>query len=50
LGLATGAGRSFSTMDQRSSGIRTEGIPAYESSIPRRTRVLKGVLRTRQGA
>jgi len=44
LGFATGAGRSFSTMDQRSSGIRTEGIPSYESLFPRRTRVLKGIL------
>jgi hypothetical protein len=29
---------------QRPSGIRTVGIPPYESAIPRRTRVLKGVL------
>jgi hypothetical protein len=26
------------------SGFRTESIPLYESEIPRRTRVLKGVL------
>jgi hypothetical protein len=40
LELATGVGRSFSTMDQSSSGIRTEGIPSYESLVPRRTSVL----------
>jgi hypothetical protein len=43
-GFGAGAGRSFSIIGHRPSGIRTEGIPLYESAIPRRTRVLKGVL------
>ncbi len=43
-GFGAGAGRSFSTIGQRPSGMRTEGIPLYESTSPRRTRVLKGVL------
>ena len=43
-GFDVGGGRIFSITGQRPSGIRTEGIPSYESVIPRRTRVLKGVL------
>jgi len=43
-GFGAGGGRSFSMIGQRPSGIRTEGIPSYESAIPRRTRVLKGGL------
>jgi hypothetical protein len=44
-GFGADGGRSFSNIGQRPAGIRTEGIPPYESAIPRRTRVLKGVLR-----
>ena len=43
-GFGAGGGRSSSMIGQRPSGIRTEGIPLYESTIPRRTSVLKGVL------
>jgi hypothetical protein len=46
-GFGAGAGRSFSIIGQRPSGIRTEGIPLYESTNPRRTRVLKGALNLR---
>ncbi len=45
-GFGAGAGKSFSIIGHRPSGIRTEGIPLYESTSPRRTRVLKGVLNT----
>jgi hypothetical protein len=43
-GFDAGAGRTFSIIGHRPSGIRTEGIPLYESAIPRRTRVLEGAL------
>ena len=43
-GFGAGGGRSLSMIGQRPSGIKTEGIPLYESTIPRRTRVLKGAL------
>jgi len=46
-GFGTGGGRIFAIIGHRPSGIRTEGIPLYESATPRRTRVLKGVLRSR---
>jgi hypothetical protein len=43
-GFGAAGGRSFSNIGHRPSGIRTEGIPLYESTCTRRTRVLKGAL------
>jgi hypothetical protein len=44
FGLGAAGGSSGATIDHKESGIRGEGIPPHESSIPRRTRVLKGAL------
>jgi hypothetical protein len=47
-GFGGGDGSIFSMIGQRPSGIRTGGIPPYESPIPRRTRVLKGALNVKR--